>query len=697
MKRQSISILTAVLMGTSVFGANGAFNSYAVDANDYGSAVSNAPNSGNKFQQQVIIQWSNKVKKPENVTLKLYKKIVPTLDGYQPDDVNDGTLIKKVTVPSSTMLYSFDGLEKQNSDGTFNYYYAMIDDSSGENYDVMYTRLGSSTSIYVYSAKPTTTQDADIKLLWNDSNNSAGKRPNVVDFRVKEKDTPETVYVAQLKKGTGDTENSWSKSINFKKDSGDLTAEKYEIKISIDGYEVSTKNVEADNKIIFAVTATYKPTSNDNTHNSSLPITEPSDIAAARHLNISVDSIWDDKNNVDNVRPERFEVRLFADGKDTGKKISIKSIEGSKETFGVLPIYNKDGSRIVYTVVADNYKYYTSAISNTKKYYTKAYGDETIVENYEFTFTNKHVPFSKETIQNTPTSTDRVSGTDRIQTAIEISKKYFGRSDTVIIARHDLFPDSMTATVLSKQLNAPILLTNQEKLSDNLKDEITRLGAKDIIIVGGPNSVSDAVKSELNAFDSNIERISGVDRYETSDKVARRVVGITGIKNKAVIASGEVFPDALSISSFAAKNGYPILLVKKNDISPAVRTAMSDLKITGTYIVGGENTISKATEKNITGVLERISGEDRYSTSVAIAKSKFPESKKAFLASGEIFADALVIGPVGAKYDAPILLTPSSKVSRSVSDYIKKSSITSLVAVGGQRYVPDYIVSILIK
>ena len=215
MKRQSISILTAVLMGTSVFGVNGAFNSYAVDANDYGSAVSSAPNSGNKFQQQVIIQWSNKVKKPENVTLKLYKKIVPTLDGYQPDDVNDGTLIKKVTVPSSTMLYSFDGLEKQNSDGTFNYYYAMIDDSSGENYDVMYTRLGSSTSIYVYSANQTTTQDADIKLLWNDSNNSAGKRPSVVDFRVKEKDTPETVYVAQLKKGTGDTENSWSKSINL--------------------------------------------------------------------------------------------------------------------------------------------------------------------------------------------------------------------------------------------------------------------------------------------------------------------------------------------------------------------------------------------------------------------------------------------------------------------------------------------------
>ena len=30
---------------------------------------------------------------------------------------------------------------------------------------------------------------------------------------------------------------------------------------------------------------------------------------------------------------------------------------------------------------------------------------------------------------------------------------------------------------------------------------------------------------------------------------ARRVVGITGKKNKAVVASGEVFPDALAVGT----------------------------------------------------------------------------------------------------------------------------------------------------
>lgn len=46
-------------------------------------------------------------------------------------------------------------------------------------------------------------------------------------------------------------------------------------------------------------------------------------------------------------------------------------------------------------------------------------------------------------------------------------------------------------------------------------------------------------------------------------------------------------------------------------------------------------------------------GVDRYETSVLIARSKFEDSSRAFLVSGEVFADALVIGPVAGKYNEP--------------------------------------------
>lgn len=289
----------------------------------------------------------------------------------------------------------------------------------------------------------------------------------------------------------------------------------------------------------------------------------------------------------------------------------------------------------------------------------------------------------------------RIPGDDRVETAINISKSEYPSADTVIVVRKDLFPDSMTATVLSKQLNAPILLTGSNKLDERVKAEIKRLGAKDVIIVGGVNSVSAGVQNELKAFDKDtVERIAGIDRYGTSVAVANRVVGISGLTHKAVIASGEVFPDALAVSPFAAKNAYPILLVKKNLVPTEVNNAFAKLSIKETYLVGGEDTISKSTEGKLPKVLERMAGKNRYETSVQIAKAKFPQSERAYMASGEVFADALVIGPVGAKYNAPILLTPSKNASKPVADYIKSSKISKLIAVGGERYVPKKVMSV---
>ncbi|MBF1057375.1 MAG: cell wall-binding repeat-containing protein, partial [Peptostreptococcus sp.] len=296
--------------------------------------------------------------------------------------------------------------------------------------------------------------------------------------------------------------------------------------------------------------------------------------------------------------------------------------------------------------------------------------------------------------------TGRIAGKDRIDTAIDISKKFFGKSKTVIVVRSDLFPDSMTASVLAKLLNAPILLNPTDKLDSRVAEEIKRLGATEIIIVGGTDSISDRVREELKAFDADkdVERIAGKDRYGTSEMVARRVIGITGKKNTAVVASGQVFPDALSVGTFASRDGYPILLVKKDLIPSQIQRVIKDLDIDKVYIAGGTDTISKAAEAKLPKVIERMAGKNRYETSVAIAKSKFQGSKEAFVASGQQFADALVISPISGKYNLPTLLVSTNVNSNSeVKRYIQETKIGKLTAIGGERYVPSSIIDSLTK
>ena len=296
--------------------------------------------------------------------------------------------------------------------------------------------------------------------------------------------------------------------------------------------------------------------------------------------------------------------------------------------------------------------------------------------------------------ETTPNPPGRVDGDDRVETGVKISQKYYDKAKTVIVVRHDLFPDSMTASVLAKLKDAPILLNPTNKLDPRVGAEIKRLGAEEVIIVGGPDSISEKVRGDLKAYDKDkdVERIAGVDRYGTSEMVARRVTGITGKKNTGVIASGQVFPDALSVGTFASRDGYPILLVKKNLVPDQVVSAIKDLDIKKTYIAGGTNTISKSTEAKLPGVLERMAGKDRYETSVAIAKSKFKDSTEAFIASGEEFADALVISPVSGKYNRPTLLASRNKKTNAVvKKYIEESYLTSITAIGGEKYLPNSI------
>ena len=284
---------------------------------------------------------------------------------------------------------------------------------------------------------------------------------------------------------------------------------------------------------------------------------------------------------------------------------------------------------------------------------------------------------------------NRIAGSDRMATAIEVSKKYYKTADTVIIARSDMYPDSLTASPLAKALKAPILLTQKDELDDRVMDEIARLGVKNVIIVGGESSINSAVESLLFKYDKDheIERIAGKNRYETSAALATKLIEVAGNKNTAIIASGENFADALTAGAFASEKSYPILLVQKTSIDSSVTKVIEANKINKTCIAGGLNSVSSKVQKQLPKDTQRIAGADRYETAVKIAEELF-EGKQAFVASGEVFADALVVSPVAGGQSSPILLVSRNELPKSVKDYVAKN-IKQITVVGGEKYVPQ--------
>ena len=282
---------------------------------------------------------------------------------------------------------------------------------------------------------------------------------------------------------------------------------------------------------------------------------------------------------------------------------------------------------------------------------------------------------------------ERIAGRDRNHTAINTSKRFFNKSKYVIIADSGNYPDALTATVLAHVLDAPILLNNTRYLEDDVAEEIVRLGASEVIIVGGHKSISENVKSQLAKYDQNkVQRIWGRDRYVTSSELAYEIERLTGKVNKAIIASGEDFPDALATAPLGSKEIAPILLVTRNQMDKKVSKALKDLNIKRVYVAGGQNSVSKKLEAQLPQVIRRFSGQDRYETAVQVASYTYPDSKEVFVASGEVFPDALVIGPVCARRKAPILLSKSTPV-KVTDDYIESSKIEYLYIIGGTNTI----------
>ncbi|MBM7618560.1 putative YkwD family protein [Bacillus tianshenii] len=272
-------------------------------------------------------------------------------------------------------------------------------------------------------------------------------------------------------------------------------------------------------------------------------------------------------------------------------------------------------------------------------------------------------------------ASDRISGENRYITAVKISQSGWESANTVVLTRGDSFPDALAGGPLAYYHNAPILLTTQNSLHTETKKEIQRLGAKNVIILGGTAAVSDSVKDTLEGMGLAVDRISGKNRYATAALIAEELPS-----SRAIVANGSNFPDTLAVAPYAAKSGTPILLTNHAKLPGETEQALKGK--THTTIVGGVSAVSNEVASKLPNAT-RISGKDRYATAHAIITKLPMQSKTAYVATGKQFADALAGSVLAAKQDASILLTDPAFVPNIVRETVTTKDYSKIITFGG--------------
>lgn len=294
-------------------------------------------------------------------------------------------------------------------------------------------------------------------------------------------------------------------------------------------------------------------------------------------------------------------------------------------------------------------------------------------------------------------TTRRLSGADRFETAKRIAEEFNSLMvDNIIITSGYNFTNALSGSVLAKKINAPILLSgrNDSENSSTLQYVQNHLnkGGK-IYILGNEDNINESMIISLKSLGySNIKILQDGEKYGSIKAINDEINANSG--TPVVIASGNFFADGLSISSVAAAKGYPIVLSDTDALPAESEETIKKIRPSKIYIIGGTSVISDGVKENIKklyGISDkniiRIGGEDRYSTSINIAKSFELNNKIVTFASGVDFPDALSGSVLAAKLNAPLVLISDN--NNQQKKFIDLGEYSDQIIFGGTASVSE--------
>lgn len=202
-------------------------------------------------------------------------------------------------------------------------------------------------------------------------------------------------------------------------------------------------------------------------------------------------------------------------------------------------------------------------------------------------------------------------------------------------------------------------------------------------------STLEKTRNALLNNEVKVNVVAGEDRYSTAIEIAKK----SGLNDNIVIVNSNKIVDGLAATPFAKMKSAPIVLASDTEVPQVtldyIKSVIKTKPSANIYIVGGESAVSKEAEKQLTNItknVERISGDDRHTTSLEVAKAmtKTNPATKAYVVGAKGEPDAMSIAAKAAEGNSPIIVNGWSGLSNESMTMLKDKEID---IIGGSNSV----------
>ena len=284
----------------------------------------------------------------------------------------------------------------------------------------------------------------------------------------------------------------------------------------------------------------------------------------------------------------------------------------------------------------------------------------------------------------------KLIGQNRYETNIKVSKEGWDYSDEVILVNSDSMSDALAATPLASIKDAPILLTEKNKILKETINEMKRLNTENITLIGSESSISTGVYNELKKQGYKVERIGGNDRVSTSLNIANEISEDVVVSAVVVVNGYKGLADATGIASIAGSSHMPILYTNGQNLNGIKRYIENNAL--NVHIIGSYSSISKDVDDEIkrSGIdVSRLGGVDRKDTNAKVLNKfyDYESINKVYVVKDGSYKDSelvdgLAVGVLAAKSDSPVLLA-NNGINQAQMDYLMTKYIDKVIQVGG--------------
>lgn len=187
--------------------------------------------------------------------------------------------------------------------------------------------------------------------------------------------------------------------------------------------------------------------------------------------------------------------------------------------------------------------------------------------------------------------TQRLSGTDRFETAAAVARQFGTSVPVVYVATGGDYPDAMTGAARAAHNDGPMLLTKPTSVPAATAAAMDDINPQRVVVIGGQSAVSDSVAQQLAGMTTtgSVQRVAGANRYETAANLAAYYP--TGL-DVVYVATGSNYPDALAGSARAGSQGGPMLLTTRWSLPEETEAALQRLRPQRIVVVGGTDAVS---------------------------------------------------------------------------------------------------------